>query len=216
MRAHPRNWGGGGATLLQAARMCFTTPATGERQCMRGRIPKPTALKERQGNPGKRALNKGISTMKQGVARPPAHLSDAAKREWQRLRRKLAPAGLLTPLDANVLAMYCMAWARWVEAEEQLDAHWAGGQDEERQPHPEPVPGRGQPRHGADAALRTRAGHDASGAQPDSVARAASGAVTGGGALQGCEPDGGRVGFDASLRGRWAGEPDAGRGGGDS
>lgn len=52
--------------------------------------------------------------------RPPAHLGAGAKREWQRLRRKLAPAGLLTPLDANVLAMYCMAWARWVEAEEQI------------------------------------------------------------------------------------------------
>ena len=29
--------------------------------------------------------------------------------------------------------------------------------------------------------------------------------VAGGGALQGCEPDGGGVGFDESLRGRWAG-----------
>ncbi len=87
---------------------------------MRGRLPKPTALKERQGNPGKRALNRGVATVKQGVTRPPAHLGAAAKHEWQRLRKKLAPAGLLTPLDANVLAMYCMAWARWVEAEEQL------------------------------------------------------------------------------------------------
>jgi P27 family predicted phage terminase small subunit len=58
--------------------------------------------------------------MKQGVTRPPAHLGDAAKHEWQRLRKKLAPAGLLTPLDANVLAMYCIAYARWLEAEEQL------------------------------------------------------------------------------------------------
>ena len=87
---------------------------------MRGRIPKPTALKERQGNPGKRALNKGVSTMKQGVTRPPAHLSDAAKREWHRLKRRLTPAGLLTALDANVLALYCQAYGRWIEAEEQL------------------------------------------------------------------------------------------------
>ena len=58
--------------------------------------------------------------MKQGVTRPPAHLGDAAKHEWLRLRKKLAPSGLLTPLDTNVLAMYCIAYARWVEAEEQL------------------------------------------------------------------------------------------------
>jgi P27 family predicted phage terminase small subunit len=86
----------------------------------RGPSPKPTALKERQGNPGKRALNRGEPAVKEAAVRPPAHLGAAAKREWQRLRKKLAPAGLLTPLDANVLAMYCMAWARWVEAEEQL------------------------------------------------------------------------------------------------
>jgi P27 family predicted phage terminase small subunit len=40
--------------------------------------------------------------------------------EWQRLRKRLAPAGLLTTLEGDILAMYCQAHARWVEAETQL------------------------------------------------------------------------------------------------
>jgi P27 family predicted phage terminase small subunit len=87
---------------------------------VRGRTPKPTALKVKQGNPGKRALNRGEVRVEGGSIRPPAHLGDTAKREWNRLKKRLAPAGLLTPLDADVLALYCQAYSRWVEAEEQL------------------------------------------------------------------------------------------------
>lgn len=87
----------------------------------RGRAPKPTALKVKQGNPGKRALNKAEPRVnREEVVRAPACLGEAARKEWQRLRRRLAPAGLLTALDADVLAMYCQAYARWVDAEEHL------------------------------------------------------------------------------------------------
>lgn len=34
--------------------------------------------------------------------------------------RKLAAWGLLTEIDGAALALYCQAWARWVEAEAQL------------------------------------------------------------------------------------------------
>ena len=87
---------------------------------MPGRSPKPTALKEKLGNPGKRPLNRNEAKPAVGIVRAPAHMSDLAKKEWARLRSKLLAAGLLTEIDANVLAMYCIAWARWVEAEDQI------------------------------------------------------------------------------------------------
>ncbi|MEZ5913471.1 MAG: phage terminase small subunit P27 family [Paracoccaceae bacterium] len=52
--------------------------------------------------------------------RCPDHLSAAARREWRRLSTPLHAAGVLTVADRAALAAYCQAWARWVEAEEQL------------------------------------------------------------------------------------------------
>jgi P27 family predicted phage terminase small subunit len=51
--------------------------------------------------------------------RPP-HLQGEARKEWSRLGRRLRDAGLLTDIDKTALAIYCQAWARWLEAEEQL------------------------------------------------------------------------------------------------
>jgi P27 family predicted phage terminase small subunit len=88
---------------------------------LKGRTPKPTALKIKQGNPGKRALNRTEpQTPRDEALRAPDYLSGAARREWLRLRKRLVPAGLLTPLDADILALYCQAHTRWVEAEEHV------------------------------------------------------------------------------------------------
>ena len=63
---------------------------------MRGRKPKPTALKLLEGNPGKRRING--SEPKPPASRPtcPAHLSPSAKAEWKRLAEALNRIGLLT------------------------------------------------------------------------------------------------------------------------
>jgi len=52
--------------------------------------------------------------------RCPAHLSAVARNEWRRLAGPLFDAGILTIADRAALAAYCQAWARWIEAEEQL------------------------------------------------------------------------------------------------
>lgn len=51
----------------------------------------------------------------------PAHLRGEARREWRRLGKKLAGCGLLTEIDGAALALYCQAWARWVDAERALE-----------------------------------------------------------------------------------------------
>jgi P27 family predicted phage terminase small subunit len=87
---------------------------------MRGRKPVPTALKLVSGNPGHRPLN--TLQPKPDIAIPtcPAHLHSSAKAEWKRLARQLHSMGVLTELDRAVLAAYCQAYARWVEAERRL------------------------------------------------------------------------------------------------
>ncbi|KAA2237076.1 phage terminase small subunit P27 family [Salinarimonas soli] len=87
---------------------------------MRGRKPTPTALKVIHGNPGKRPLNR--REPRPGVAVPtcPAHLNPSAKAEWKRVARQMVLLGMITELDRAVLASYCQAYGRWVEAERKL------------------------------------------------------------------------------------------------
>ena len=47
----------------------------------------------------------------------PSHLTDDEKKEWRRIGRQLLEAGLITRMDTDVLAAYCKAYVRWVEAE---------------------------------------------------------------------------------------------------
>lgn len=87
---------------------------------MRGRKPKPTALKRLDGNPGKRGYNHDEPVVPKGQPDCPQHLSDAARNEWHRIAGPLHEMGVLTTVDRAALAAYCQAWGRWVEAEEKL------------------------------------------------------------------------------------------------
>lgn len=83
--------------------------------------PKPTALKIKQGNLGGRRLNhhepqpeKEIPTMPSFVAE-----NEYAIREWNYITPRLFELGLLTTIDKAAIAAYCMAYARWAQAEEK-------------------------------------------------------------------------------------------------
>jgi P27 family predicted phage terminase small subunit len=92
---------------------------------MRGRKPKPTALKLVQGNPGRRPLNASEPMPEPSLPPCPTHLSPAARREYGRLGRQLVNQGVMTALDRNALALYCEAWARHVDAEEHIATYGA-------------------------------------------------------------------------------------------
>ena len=49
---------------------------------------------------------------------PPGHLSELAQQTW-RYSVQNAPAAVLTAIDANLLAIYCEATARWQQAYER-------------------------------------------------------------------------------------------------
>jgi P27 family predicted phage terminase small subunit len=87
---------------------------------MRGRRPKPTALKLIDGNPGRRPLNLHEPKPDRAIPTCPAHLMPTARAEWKRLAHELDRLGILSNLDRAALAAYCQAYGRWVEAERKL------------------------------------------------------------------------------------------------
>ena len=86
---------------------------------MKGRKPIPSKIKALRGNPGKRPLGKEPD-MPKALPECPPHLSDEAKREWNRITADLGATGILSKVDRAALAGYCQAWSRWVEAETAL------------------------------------------------------------------------------------------------
>jgi len=89
----------------------------------RGRKPKPTAVKELEGNPGKRALNEFEPKPKKKAPKCPTWLDVEAKKEWKRVAKQLEELGVLTEVDMAAFAGYCEAYARWKEAEEFISKH---------------------------------------------------------------------------------------------
>lgn len=84
---------------------------------MRGAKPKPTVLKIRNGNPGNRPLNNHEPKPNTEMPGPPDHLNDLARQEWDRMAKELHSIGILTSIDGAGFALYCQAYARWVESE---------------------------------------------------------------------------------------------------
>ncbi len=76
-----------------------------------GRPRKPTAIKEADGNPGKRKLNKSEPKPQTMLdIEPPKFLSKAAKPVWKFYAGKMT-FGVLTAVDTGVFAAWCEAEA---------------------------------------------------------------------------------------------------------
>lgn len=90
---------------------------------MPGRKPTPTAIKELNGNPGKRPLNKAEPQPRKRRPKAPAHLSEVGLREWRRVLRILWPMGVVTEAEGDLLGVYVSAYERWLVALEALRPH---------------------------------------------------------------------------------------------
>jgi P27 family predicted phage terminase small subunit len=84
----------------------------------RGRKPTPTAIKELEGNPGKRKLNENEPRPGHTAPTCPKWLDPEAKKEWKRLAKKMEAMGVLTQVDMAAFAGYCQSYSRWKENEE--------------------------------------------------------------------------------------------------
>lgn len=84
---------------------------------MAGRKPKPTALKIRAGNPGKRALNDAEPKPAVGVIRAPrGMLEGEGARLWRQLAPMLRDLGVYTEADRTALAVMCQHYELAQEA----------------------------------------------------------------------------------------------------
>jgi len=93
----------------------------GGNEIMSGPPPKPTKLKQLEGNPSKRPLKDSEPNPASTIPTCPMFIKGAARREWTRITKELYVLGLLTKIDRSALAGYCQAYGRWYEAEQQIN-----------------------------------------------------------------------------------------------
>lgn len=90
----------------------------------RGPKPRPKALEDLAGNPGHRKRNRSqVEFEAADPMNPPASLNAVGREEWLRVAPVLARAGLMTVVDTVALAAYCQCYARYLEAEQFLEAN---------------------------------------------------------------------------------------------
>lgn len=80
----------------------------------RGPPKTPSVLALVRGNPGKRPINRQEPKLPAGEDadwQAPAHLTEEAKKEWQRQVPDLRAAGVLTLADRTMFAEYCSAYS---------------------------------------------------------------------------------------------------------
>lgn len=90
---------------------------------MAGRRPKPTAIKELQGNPGHRPLNDKELVAPKGEPEMPKGMLPAARREWKQIVPLLMRLGVLSNIDGKALAAYCDTYAHWEKARKDIDKY---------------------------------------------------------------------------------------------
>lgn len=88
----------------------------------RGPVPKPTALKILEGNPGKQKLNKSEPKppVPPTLPKPPARLLKEAKEEWKRLVPALHSMGVLTQIDLSAFAEVCQNYGYYLITDKKI------------------------------------------------------------------------------------------------
>lgn len=88
----------------------------------RGPLPKPAAVKQFEGNLGRRTLNLSDGVNPRVEVPPmPDYLGRAAVKEWKRITPLLEELGLISGLDPAALGLYCQAYGRLWELEEAFE-----------------------------------------------------------------------------------------------
>lgn len=100
----------------------------------RGRKPKPTALKQVTGNPGRRPITPDAVKPVMGATapEPPAYLGPVAAAEWRRVAPTLHLNACLGDLDVQMFAMYCQAFEDWMLATKAIEKQAAQEREIER------------------------------------------------------------------------------------
>ena len=91
----------------------------------RGRKPLPTAIKILEGDRGhgRRPYNKNEPVPPQDNVECPEWLMDDAKQLWAALSPSLVAMGILTEHDVALFAAGCQAYARYLQAEQNIERY---------------------------------------------------------------------------------------------
>lgn len=87
---------------------------------VRGRRPKPTALKKALGNPGGRPMNEHEPIPPSGALVPPAWVDGDTRGVWDRLVPIMLGMGVASIADIDAIARYCDGVVLWVRARDFL------------------------------------------------------------------------------------------------
>ena len=85
-----------------------------------GRPRKPTKLKLLQGTLQKCRTNPNEPQPPPAIPDPPPEVNGRALEEWNRVAPQLLQLGILTDLDRAGLAGYCLSYAQYLEATQEL------------------------------------------------------------------------------------------------
>ena len=87
-----------------------------------GRPPKPAHLRLLQGNPGKTPIKDDMPEPELLTsAVPPEYLSKVAKAKWVETVPMLARNNVFSEMDVPLLALYCEAFADWMDCRKQFE-----------------------------------------------------------------------------------------------
>lgn len=107
---------------------------------MRGRPPKPTELKRRAGNPGKRPLpEEPRGPQLAEMPRAPRGMNAPARRLWRTLGPVLVEMGVLTRADLPAFQLLCQHWGLAQQAWEALQQEGETTTDERGLPRKHPL-----------------------------------------------------------------------------
>ena len=90
---------------------------------MKGKKPIPTNLKVLKGTDRPCRIRKDEPLVDCDNVAPPPELSQAGLKHWDNLVKQLTDAGVMSNLDVQALGMYCETYARWADANAQIQEH---------------------------------------------------------------------------------------------
>lgn len=106
-----------------------------------GRPSKPTAIKELEGNPGKRPLNRREAKPRVTAPACPTWLQGEGRAEYKRVAKMLARLRVMTEADRTALAAYAREYQLWREADAYVERKGQLEYGEKGNPYMSPMVG---------------------------------------------------------------------------